>query len=100
MKCVCVAAIVAVLLGTSTGCAVFESGRDAMNQTVRMFRPRPFDEPIDKRPDHLLDEADEWGFVGDEGRSEMPRQKDPDSWWQNLVMSEEARNIERNLGID
>ncbi|MEZ6059193.1 MAG: hypothetical protein R3C19_02410 [Planctomycetaceae bacterium] len=95
MKRVYVTGIVAVLLSASTGCAVFESGRDAMSQTMRMFRPRPFDEPAD-----VDDQPDEWGFVGDEGRAELPRERDPDRWWQNLVMSEDARNIERNLGID
>lgn len=95
MKRACVAGILAVLFSTSTGCAVFEASGNAMKQTTRMFRPKPFDEPVDPLPDE-----DEWGFVGDEGRADLPRQRDPDRWWQNLVMSEEARNIERNLGID
>ena len=59
------------------------------------MRPKPYDTPM-----HFDEEEDEWGFVGDEGRAEQPRERDPDRWWQNLIMSQEARNIERNLGID
>ena len=62
---------------------------------ARTFRPRPHDGPLD-----INGEEDEWGFVGKEGRADMDRERDPDRWWQNLVMSPEARNIERNLGID
>ena len=87
--------IVAVFLSSSTGCAAFNSGKDAWTQTLRMARPRPFDGPT--TPD---DQEDEWGFVGDEGRADRDRERDPDRWWHNLVMSPEARNIERNLGID
>ncbi|MEQ9410056.1 MAG: hypothetical protein RIK87_20130 [Fuerstiella sp.] len=87
--------IVAVFVFTSTGCAVMESGKNSMRQMTQMFRPNPYDEPL--RP---ASEEDEWGFVGNEGRADQDRERDPDRWWQNLVMSPEARNIERNLGID
>jgi hypothetical protein len=72
-----------------------ESGKQAMTRTGRMFRPRPFDEQSE--PEEV---EDDWGFVGEEGRAGQPRERDPDRWWQNLVMSPEARSIERNLGID
>lgn len=64
-------------------------------ETARMFKPRPHDGPLE-----IEDADDEWGFVGKEGRADMDRERDPDRWWQNLIMSEEARHIERNLGID
>ena len=85
----------AVFLASSNGCAVFQSGKDAWTQTFRMTRPRPHDGPME-----MEDDEDEWGFVGDEGRADRDRETDPDRWWHNLVMSPEARNIERNLGID
>lgn len=87
--------IVAVFLTASTGCSMVDSGQSAMKEFTRSFRPRPFDEPAG-----LADEEDEWGFVGDEGRAGMDRERDPDRWWQNLIMSPQARQIERNLGID
>jgi len=87
--------IVAVFALASTGCSMVDASRNAFQETVRTFRPRPFDGP--NRPD---DAEDEWGFVGKEGRADMDRERDPDRWWQDLVMSPEARNIERNLGID
>ena len=87
--------MVAVFTVTSTGCAITEPGQNALTQTARMFRPRPHDGPMTPE-----DAEDEWGFVGEEGRADRDRERDPDRWWHNLVMSPEARNIERNLGID
>ena len=87
--------IVAIFLSTSSGCAVFESSQNAWRQTMRMARPKPHDGPVE-----MEDMEDEWGFVGEEGRADRDRERDPDRWWHNLVMSPEARNIERNLGID
>ena len=87
-------AMVAVFLLASTGCAMTDSGQNPFTQTFRMVRPKPFDGPVP------VDKEDEWAFVGEEGRADRDRERDPDRWWHNLVMSEEARNIERNLGID
>lgn len=87
--------IVAVLSLTSTGCTMLNAGRDAVSQSARMFKPNPHDGPVEMDSD-----ADEWDFVGKEGRADQERERDPDRWWQNLMMSQEARNIERNLGID
>jgi hypothetical protein len=87
--------IVAVLSLTSTGCTMMNTGRDAVSQSMRMFKANPHDGPV-----RMEDEPDRWGFVGKEGRADQERERDPDRWWQNLMMSHEARNIERNLGID
>lgn len=95
MKRLILSQIVAVLLLSSTGCMMMQSGKDAMTQSMRMFRPKPFDEVPDHNP-----EDDEWDFVGNEGRGDQPRERETDRWWHNLVMSPEARSIERNLGID
>lgn len=95
MKRCTFALIVTVFCAASTGCAVFNAGQDAWTKTSRMMRPKPFDGPAEAD-----DPEDEWSFVGDEGRADMDRERDPDRWWQNLVMSPQARAIERNLGID
>ena len=87
--------IVAVFAFTSTGCTMLNASRDAMVQSARMFKPNPNDgNSLSGR------ENDDWGFVGKEGRAEQKRERDPDRWWQDMVMSPEARHIERNLGID
>ena len=87
--------IVAALLATSTGCAVFESGKNSMVQMTRMIRPKPHDGSMVPESDE-----DEWAFVGDEGRGDQERERDPDPWLRDLIMSREARQIERNLGFD
>jgi hypothetical protein len=48
------------------------------------------------------DEAyeEEWSFVGKQGRAGQPREKDPSPWFQKYLMSDKARSIEHNLGID
>lgn len=95
MKSFLLTGIVAVFLLSSTGCQIVSGTKDAFAQSMRMFRPKGLDSDIDSS-----DGPDPWGFVGKEGRSDLDRERDPDRWWQNLVMSQEARNIERNLGID
>lgn len=60
-----------------------------------MFTPRPFDSNYDAGADD-----GDWDFVGDEGRREFEREKDPDGWYKKYLMSEKANAIERNLGID
>ena len=71
----------------TTGCAVFDSMRSKTDETTSRFGPS------DEAP------SDEWDFVGEVGRGDRPREKDPDSWWQYL-MHPTAVSIERNLGID
>jgi len=53
-----------------------------------------------KPPSWNKDVEDPYGFVGDMARSNRQVEKDPDPWFKNLFMSGEARNIERNLGVD
>ncbi len=50
-------------------------------------------------PTEMEDEA--WvSQVGEEARGDRPREKDPDPWFKRYFMSEKARSIERNVGID
>ncbi|MEP3479372.1 MAG: hypothetical protein ABJZ55_09005 [Fuerstiella sp.] len=61
---------------------------------TNFIRPTAQDEPLQP------DVEDEWAFVGEEARGNAPRERDPDRWWRNLMMSDRAKNIERSLGID
>jgi hypothetical protein len=87
--------IVAGLILTSTGCQTLTSPKAAWLQTVSMFRPdtRDYDNGIE-------DDGSEWEFVGDEGRAGQARERDPDPWFKQNLMSPKARSIEHNLGID
>lgn len=95
MRHVILSSIVAGLLVSSTGCTVMTNGRDAFMKTARMFRPNPRD--VDDSSD---DAEEEWNFVGDEGRADQAREVDPDPWFKKNLMSDKARSIEHNLGID
>ncbi|MEN9556860.1 MAG: hypothetical protein RLZZ232_3146 [Planctomycetota bacterium] len=84
----------AVLLLLLAGCSLVEHPKTASRRFGRMFTPRPFDgESVDE-------DNGEWDFVGDEGRAEYDREQDPDPWFGKYLMSDKARSIERNLGID
>ncbi|MCX7388029.1 MAG: hypothetical protein NTX48_15300 [Planctomycetales bacterium] len=77
------------------GCAMVESPRVAMRRMTRQFTPRPTDVGEDS------DEDDgQWDFVGDEGRADYDRERDPDPWYGKYIISEKARSIERNMGVD
>lgn len=78
-----------------SGCSMVEHPASAGRRLKRMFTPNPsdWDEGSEK-------DAGEWDFVGDEGRGELARERDPDRWFKKYLMSEKANSIERNLGID
>ncbi|MEZ6129282.1 MAG: hypothetical protein R3C59_11410 [Planctomycetaceae bacterium] len=97
MKHSIVLTMLAAFAFSSTGCGLMNTGKTAFVDSMRMFRPNPYDSPL--RPEDL-DEEDEWSVAGKEGRHGMERERDPDRWWQNYIMSPQARSIERNLGID
>lgn len=77
------------------GCSMVESPRVAMRKMTRSFTPHPAD------PGDDADEDDgQWDFVGDEGRADYDRERDPDPWFGKYIISDKARAIERNLGVD
>lgn len=78
-----------------SGCNMVEHPRSAMRRMTRMFTPNPDDWDTDATGD-----TNEWDFVGDEGRGDQTREKDPDPWFKKYLMSDKANSIERNLGID
>ena len=96
MKTCCRIAILLVsTLVLSSGCVLMESAQEMSRQTLRVFKFRPSD-----YRDLAEEEDNEWDFVGQEGRGNLTRERDPDQWWKKWFMSEKARSIERNVGID
>ncbi len=95
MKFIMTAAILAISLSASTGCTMSDVGAN-MRRTARMFRPRPFDETTD--PKENVD--DEWGKLMSEGRPNTEREREPDRFFFEKVMSPQARSIERSLGFE
>lgn len=90
----CIALSPALLF--TTGCASMLDPITELNrETMRAFKPKAFDTDWSGE-----NEIDQWSAVGEEARGDRPKEKEPDRWWYNLVMSSKARNIERNLGIE
>ncbi len=96
MKSTVALAILAISLSTSTGCTTMSDVGANMRRSVRMFRPKPFDETT---ADEEAELEDDWGKMMSEGRQPDQSEPDSDSWWWNKVMSPQSRSIERSLGI-
>lgn len=77
------------------GCALWKATGNFTRETARAFKPTG----TDYRDGSTPEELDEWSSVGAEARGDQPYELDPDPWWQRHFMSQDARNIERNLGI-
>lgn len=79
----------------ATGCMLAEPAQQASQKTWRIFRPKTQDER-----DPTMEDNHEWDFVGEEGRGNMKRERDPDRWFKDYIQSPQASSIERNLGVD
>ena len=90
------AAILAISLTSSTGCTSLSDVGANMKKTARMFRPRPYDDS----DEFEAESEDAWADMVREGRDLHEREREPDRFWWNKVMSPQARNIERNLGFE
>lgn len=84
------------LVAGSSGCALTQPLNSITRYAKDLFTFRGTDyvDPTEEEDDAWISEA------GDEARGDRPREKDPDQWYKKYVMSEKARSIERNLGID
>jgi hypothetical protein len=82
-------------LAAVPGCVLTDLVRETARQTKTLYTPRPTD-----YRDTTEEPSDEWAFVGEDARGNQPREVDPDPWWKQKVMSQKARDIERNLGFD
>ena len=96
MKRVLVMTILAISFSASTGCTMMSDVRSNMTHSMKMFRPRPFDEGDEPR---LEVSKDKWADDLREARPDNQLDADPDDWWWNKVMSPQSRSIERSLGI-
>jgi hypothetical protein len=87
-----------LLVGTGSvsgaGCAIMKEGQELTRQSWEMMKPSGGD-----YRNTTEEETNEWDFVGKEGRGNEEPIKDPDRLWRQYIMSEKAREIERNLNI-
>lgn len=92
----CLLFLLALSQAAASGCLLFEKVPAMTRESLRALRMRPSDyRDLTEEEDH------EWDFVGTEARGNQPRETDPDPpWLRNLLTSEKARAIERNLGVD
>ncbi|MEZ6047023.1 MAG: hypothetical protein R3C11_15865 [Planctomycetaceae bacterium] len=85
-----------LLLGLCSGCSmVQEDTETALMETKRSLKVKPGD-----YGDGTEDLDEDWSFVGKEGRAGMPVERDNDRFLRKWTMSEKARDIEANLGIE
>ena len=82
--------------GAFAGCAVMEpvSAMGRYAKSLLTFRSSDYSNPTEEQVDPWIEEA------GSEARAGRPRERDPDQWYKKYFMSEKARSIERNVGID
>ena len=96
MKRALMITILAISFSASTGCTMMSDVRSNMTDSVKMFRPRPFDEGDESQLDRS---EDKWADDLREARPDTQLDADPDDWGWNKVMSPQSRSIERSLGI-
>ncbi len=96
MRCIASLVVFIGLCALQSGCVLIEPMQEMSRQTKRIFTFRPGD-----YRDMTEEETDDWtDDVGREGRGNQPFEQDPDQLWRNWFMSEKARSIERNVGIE
>lgn len=89
------AALLLCLMFAQTGCALIKPTETFFGGLGRALKFRPND-----YRDTTDEPTDEWDFVGKDARGNRPVLREPDTWWQKYMMSEKARSIERNLGVE
>jgi len=90
-----VAAIFAATSLSLSGCAMFEAAQETSRQSFRALRAKSSD-----YRDWNEDEEDEFAYVGEIARGHEPPEKQSDQWYRRWFMSAQARNIEKNLGVE
>ncbi|MCH2210520.1 MAG: hypothetical protein MK110_04410 [Fuerstiella sp.] len=97
MKHILALAILAISLNTSTGCTSMSDVGGNMARTMRMFRPRPFDDSED--PQYTESAEDPWSKMMGDARPRDREASETDSLWRKYAMSPQSRSIERSLGV-
>lgn len=85
--------MVFVFAGLS-GCAMMDSMSNYVKQTFSFSKGTDYINGTEEEDDAWVSE------MGEEARSNHRRERDPDQWFKNYFMSEKARSIEHNVGID
>ena len=86
----------ALILAALPGCMLAEPFQQtwfATKQAVKSDGGLGVPNPADQ-------EDKSWRYVAEEGRPKRPVEKDPEQWYRKYVMSEKAREVERNFGIE
>jgi len=94
MRRFCLWILAASSLAAVGGCALVQPAQTLARSSWRSLRPKPND-----YRDTIDESEDQWAFVGEEARGTRPVEHDPDPF-KKFLMSEKARSIERNLGVD
>lgn len=81
------------------GCAAFELTDELYREAKRTTRLFALD---GQKTDADAPEEDPWAEVGKEANALSGREvvTENDDWWGRYVMSDKARQIERNLGVE
>ena len=87
--------VLGIAVGMS-GCGLMQPIQATSDYFLSALSPKGHDQKAwaDEESDAWVEEA------GREARADQKRQEDPDQWYKNYFMSEKARSIERNLGVD
>lgn len=77
------------------GCASMKPVQNFADKTAEAFTPT-----TSGYRDTTREKPDDFAAVGEMARDMRPPEKDPDPWFRKYLMSQKARSIEHNLGIE
>ena len=84
-----------------SGCGVVQATRQMAESTRKSYVPHPNGPRDDVNDDNSGEDDDtEKIMLGARAASGVQSSKEPDKWWYDYVMSDEARSIERDLGVE
>lgn len=89
------AAFCAAAVGGLSGCSTFAGPGETWRSMKEAFTIRN-----DNRRNSTEEKDEQWRGVADEGRRGQEVEHDVDQWYRKYFMSEKAREIERNFGIE
>ena len=84
--------------GWLTGCQSLDNSREAGHQTLNsLFYLSPSENRSEQKARSELNREHEEMML--DSRKDMSKSNETDRWWFDNVMSDEARSIERSLGV-
>ena len=90
----------AVALGASVVSVVFGAGCSGVPTPAESWQAMTNAFKLNDKRDSTEEKDEQWRVVADEGRRGQEVEYDPDRWYRKYVMSEKAREIERNFGVE